>query len=436
MIYIDRFGNKTMYYRNINDCGYTDPILPNKEEIILTQDLDLLGLYQSKGFQTYLLSSYFGLSESMGLYEIFSYFFDGVVNNDFEMLQIIFNGLINESDYVFCLNIDATFCWFKVNKDRLDIIGTMQYSHAISKYSVGKFIKKLRFSIAKSGYNLTKIQYMFWSADTMITDIENYVVNYTFLSDFFNKFDGMQGLSCLNVMQLLSTDIKEVYRVTAKDFVDCLNQSFKRLNLYELDGTLYSGNVFYKDYSTCTCDLINSKDCEYGIIIDCEGSESGILQDGLSKLGGLIYCKYHNLLLNVETFVCDEVMLAETIDKMVDNFKAYNTNILASRKIHVLVYGTSDESLFKASLQKQVTARRYNAICNKLHFVNVYDYVNNYIDSKGSFEEKHTLENVAKYLNVRVIQPIHNPVNDSRTLFNVLSRVLQVTKKFVELNDI
>ena len=121
MIYIDRFGNKTMYYRNKQDCGFKEPDLRNKEEIILTQDLELLGKYQSKGFQTYLLSTYFGLAETLGLCEIFSYFCDGVVADDFEMLQVLFDGLIVDSGFVFCLNIDATFCWFRVLNDRLEI---------------------------------------------------------------------------------------------------------------------------------------------------------------------------------------------------------------------------------------------------------------------------------------------------------------------------
>ena len=433
MLYIDRFGNKTMYYRNKNDYGFKEPTIETKEEIIFTQDLELLGKYQSKGYQTYLLSTYFGLAETLGLDEIFSYFFDGVVTDDFEMLQVLFDGLINNSGYVFCLNIDATFCWFRVLKDKLEILGTMQYSYAGSKYSIGKFIKKLRFSIAKSGYNLNKIQYLFWSRDTMITDIENYITEYSFLADFFNKFEGMKGLSCLNIMQLLSTEIKEVYKVTAADFVNCLNQSFKRLNLYEENGTLYSGNVFYKDYSSCVCDLINAKECEYGIILDCEGKESGILQDGISKIGGLIFCRYHNLLLNIESFVSDDLMLESTIDKVISNFKVYNTNIL-KQNIKVLVYGTSDETLFLSSLRENISQRKYVSLCNKLTFINVYDYINEYIDEKyDNFDEKHSLENVAKYLNVKVLQPVHNPLNDARTLFNILSRVLQITRKFVDL---
>ena len=127
-------------------------------------------------------------------------------------------------------------------------------------------------------------------------------------------------------------------------------------------------------------------------------------------------------------------MLEETIDKVINNFKSYNTNIL-SHNIRVLVYGTSDETLFQASLREKLSQRKYVNICNKLEFINVYDYINSYIDKFDDFDEKHTLENVAKYLSVRVLKPIHNPLNDARTLFNVLSRILQMTKKFVELKN-
>lgn len=432
MVFIDRFGSKFLYYREKTDYGFKEPSLETPNEIIFTQDMELYKDYQNRNLNVYLLSSYFGLSQNLGLYEVYSYFFDGTIESDFEMLELIFNGLLQSSDFCFCLNIDATFCWFKIQNNSIKILGTMQYSYAASKYSMGKFIKKLRYGIAKSGYNLNKVSYFFWSKDDLLTDIDNYIPNRNYLEDFFGNIQGMKGMNCMNVMQLLDTEIKETYRVTAKDFVECLNKSFNKLKIYEKDGIIYSGNTFYKDYSTCVSPLINVNECVYGIILDCEGKSSGILQDGGRQFGGLIFCKYKNILLNLDTFICDEIMLEDTILKVLDNYKTLaNIPVFSNKPIDVLVYGSSDEKLFVNSLANICSKKTFKNIQKSIRFINVYDYIKTYLSMNKPLNSRYTLENVAKILNVQVIQPIHNPSNDARTLFNVLARILQITKKFV-----
>lgn len=432
MVFIDKFGSKILYYRSKTDYGYTEPNLSDKHEVVLTQNMGLYKDYQNRNYDVHLLSSYFGLSDTIGLYEIYSYFFDGNVESDFDMLELIFNGLFLKSDFCFCLNIDATFCWFVVTQQGIKILGTMQYSYTASKYTMGKFIKKLRYAIAKSGYNLNCVTYLFWSEKDLLIDIENYITKRFYLDEFFGKINGMKGMNCMNVMQLLDTEIKETYRVTAKDFLECLNKSFNKLKIYEKDGILYSGNTFYKDYSTCISPIINPNECNYGIILDCEGKSSGILQDGGRQFGGLIFCKYKNILLNLDTFICDEVLLEETILKVFDNYKLLtNLSLFKNKPIDILVYGTSDELLFTTSLHNVCSKKNIRNIIKNIHFVNVYDYINEYLMLNKPLDSKHTLDNVARFLNVQVVQPLHNPSNDARTLFNVLARILQITKKFV-----
>ena len=78
-----------------------------------------------------------------------------------------------------------------------------------------------------------------------------------------------------------------------------------------------------------------------------------------------------------------------------------------------------------------LTKKNLKLILRNVHFINVYDYISNYLITYNPLDSKQTLENVAKVLNVQVVQPIHNPSNDARTLFNVLARILQITRKFV-----
>ena len=119
MVYIDgvlgkNLSEKYIWYRNSSDWGYGLPEI-EEDELILTQDLNLVSGYKN----TQTLSSYLNLPEGIGLFETFSFFFDGKISEDYEMIDLIFKGLINKSEYCFCLLINSTFCWFIIKDDKI-----------------------------------------------------------------------------------------------------------------------------------------------------------------------------------------------------------------------------------------------------------------------------------------------------------------------------
>lgn len=422
MLYLD----DKIYFRSKLDTG-RGLCNVNLDEVVLTQDKSVIDKCEDKGIYARLLSTYLGLVENIGLYEVYSFFFDGKIECDEDMLEVLFNGLLNDSRFCFCLNIGVTFCWFVVEGNKVRKIGNLQFSYTVSTYSVGKFMKRLRFEIAKSGFNLNRVVYLIWDKQDFIAEFENYFTNYSMLSDFFGKINGLKNLRCAEVMKLLSTKYKDRYLPTAVDFIDCLNDSFEKLGLKEKDGVLLSSTTFYKDYSSCESTIINVKDCSYGIILDCEGATTGKAADGVSCVGGIIYCKYNKVLLNIEIFYCEAKLLQETLVRVVENYKILCGDFISTKRITVLTFGFADEPMVTATLMRNYSKKVADNLLKKLKFVDCSPYINDCLD-KNNIECRRRLLDIANALNVKILLPLHNPTNDARTLFNVLAKVLIMSK--------
>ena len=433
MIYVDKVSNnKYIYYNSHHVSGYELPDLDLiNSDLVVVQSAELYDYYTKLGARVKRLSDVLGLVTDMGLYEIFSFYFEGKVKDDIDMLELIFSGLLNNSDYCFCLKIGVTFCWFEVRKDRIVKLGTLQFGEKPSKYTVGRFIKRLKYQIAKSGVNLNKIRFLTWNSDDISEEFSTYITNYINLESFFGNIDGLKGLTCTNVVKLLSKDIQLRFNVTAETLVDALQVNFRTLGIYEKDGVLYSRNAYLKDYSICVSSLLEPEKCTYGIIIDCEGKlgEDGSLQNGCRELGGLIYCKYDNILLNIDTFVCDEKLIEDTLERVFENYKDL-TNQMTN--INVLVYGYSDVIMLQSSLE-QIGGKKFRKkVLNRVNIVDCQPFFNDYIEKKGlEIQKNPKLTKLATELKVSPVYPKHMPLNDARTLFNILAKILQITDEFV-----
>ena len=433
MLYLDNRESVTkadsyLYYRNSQDKGYYFPDRLNNE-VIFTQNKELQKTYLDKDVK--ILSEYLGFKEEMGLYELFSFFFEGKVKDDFDMIEALFTGLVVDSKWCFCLKIGVTFCWFTIEDRHLQKLGTMQFSEQISKYTVGKFIKRLRYNIVKSGVNLNKVKYLIWDSYDLNYEFSNYILKYDCLSTFFSNIEGLKGLSIENVMHFLSKDVAVKHQVNAETFVDCLNDSFTALRLEEIDGVLFSRNVYYKDYSTLIAPIVNKMECTYGIIIDCEGQlgSDGNVNNGCRALGGLIYCKYRNILISLDTFSCDDILLEDTLLQVINNYKEFAGSYI--RKIDVITYGASDEKMLSASISSLCSRKSIKLFSNLFNFVDCKNFIHNYITENNIYiDGRFTLSNIAMAVGVKPLYPKHKPLNDARTLFNILAQILIVTDEF------
>ena len=180
MIFVDKVSNnKYIYYNSYHKYGYELPDLELvRNDIVLVQSAELYDYYLNLGIQVRRLSDVLGLVTDMGIYEVFSFYFEGKIKEDIEMLEVIFNGLLNNSDYCFCLKVGVTFCWFRITKERIEKLGILQFGEKQSKYTIGRFIKRLRDQIAKSGINLSKIRFLSWNKEDITEDFAIYIKEY------------------------------------------------------------------------------------------------------------------------------------------------------------------------------------------------------------------------------------------------------------------
>lgn len=366
-----------------------------------------------------LLSQQLEADKAPTLYQLFSSYFDGKVSSDKEMVELIYTGFFLDSEWCYCVKSGVTFCWFTVSQKRFIKLGVMQFSEVSSKYSVGRFMKRLQYKVVKSGVNLSRLKYVVWSKD----DLDDYFSEYVsskdvlYLSSLFSTVNGLRGRSLVHVMHLLSHEISSTYRVNAESIVDCLNDSCLALRLTSNNGTLTCRQEYLKDYSSCTIPYDVSDKAYYGVVIDCEGKTGldGSVYNGCREIGGLIFCSYKGVSQCLNTFSCDEVLLEETLSQMIKNFKEYSG---IKRGIPVYTFGTSDKKMLESSCSKKGAKILSDRLVFKDCLPLIQEYVDRYrirVDGKG------TLSNIAKAVGVLSLFPKHKPLNDAKTLFNILA---------------
>ena len=74
-------------------------------------------------------------------------------------------------------------------------------------------------------------------------------------------------------------------------------------------------------------------------------------------------------------------------------------------------------------------AKTFNSLFN---FVDCKSFIQNYLLANEDIcvNGKYTLSNIAMALGVKPLFPKHKPLNDARTLFNILAQILIVTDTF------
>lgn len=410
MIYVDWVNGDYFFYTSTGEQGYGYPNCSN-HDIVLSQNSQIIELERAHGRQADFLSNQLGLPCSLDLYDIFSYYFDGKVSSDFEMLELIFNGLLKTSNYIYVLGVGVTYCIFTYDS-RVKKQSLLQFSYTASKYTVGKFYKRLMFEVAKLGYRLDKIKYLFWGTENILLEEKS-----VFGKDLKQMLQGVEGLyfeSVSDVIKELSLVHQLKYLPTADALVGCLDTLVKSAE----KGVLTLEDVFYKDYSSCTANFLDDRRCSYGVIMDLEGSASGNISDGLSEVGGLVFKKYKDIMIVVDTFYSDRVLF-------VDTMKALSQNVVGNR-VDVLVFGSTDKQMFLSTAESDCNQKDLKLLQRKFHFVDCLPYIYNVkSDLKVQVTGKQTLSNIAKGFNVKVVAPLHSPINDARTLFNVLAKCLQ-----------
>lgn len=379
------------------------------------------------------LSSYLSLPIDSTLYDIFSYYFDsdGEELTDLNILNIILSSILmcnNNMKYIYCMcflcNFEYSFTWFYINDNSyikiLDSSSFILDNQDLFSYKFGNFKKLLRYKVAKLGYNIKNIRFLTFGSNIF----SNYLSNYIDLLDILSSINGINSLGYKYIVRLLSNDIKSNSKSNSLELVTALQQSSVNLGLKQLDnGEIYYKKLFRKDYSICTCNEFDKTRGKWGIILDCEGNRNN--EDGLRELGGIIFCRYKNILLNVDSFECNEILLEETLQRVIKNFEEETGRYIPNRGINVYTFGGSDESMIDSSLRKVSNKQFRRKICKIFKFYDCRNKLYKFMDDNNiTFDDK-SLSGIAQELGVYVVFPKHSAISDSRTLFNILAFILQ-----------
>jgi hypothetical protein len=99
LVYLDLDSAGSFLYYQDNEHKGTE--FQETSDLVLTTNTDVVEMCRKHKMSSLLLTDYLGLTRNLSLYEIFSYYFEGKIQTDFDMLEAIFNGLINQSDWCF-----------------------------------------------------------------------------------------------------------------------------------------------------------------------------------------------------------------------------------------------------------------------------------------------------------------------------------------------
>ena len=409
-----------------NDINELRSVIDNDTLVVTLNSFDILEKYNIK---SYKLTSLLNLPQQSSLYDIFSYYFDSgdeVLTNTCLISSILVYLLTQcvNIQYTYCVyycrNSTYSFCWFYITTDsKVTILGDTAFTverSSCSDFLIGKFKKQLRFNLITSGACCSQVRYL--SLDTFIQEI-----------------DCLNGLTYEKALHILSTNLVINLKYTAKEFILALSQSSGVLNLHSLsDGTIESVSSFSKDYSICDCTTIDKTRGAWGIILDCEGNKNN--NTGLRELGGIIFCRYNNILLSVQTFQCSEVLLEETLQQVIRDYEVNLGRYIPSRGIDVITFGGTDEVMIEASLHTVSSKQFRRKIKRLFRYHDCRDFIYDYItDSKITVNGRKSLSNIAVALDVPIIRPKHSALADSRTLFNILAFILQdINLWFLDVN--
>lgn len=415
MLFIDRLYEEEngvrplFYYRARDDCGLTE-IVPYENEEVVTLSEDVRKKYP----QAKLLTDLLCLPKSYGLYEIYDTYFEGKINNDEDMISNIVEGLLKEKGWCYIVKIGKTFGWFKVLNNKVVSLGEIQFSEVVSRYTIGRFVKRLRYRIVESDMNVSKVKFFVWDDSDITPYIEAYYENPNQMKSSLNKINGLLNLDRQAIFLRLSNTLRLVH-YTAKDFIESLAVN-ELVEGVDEAGDLLFVDTFYKDYSLCKVEKgVNKGITKYSLIIDCEGikNSDGSLTNGFSEVGVLLFGHTADGLIVVDNMTTDDKLLNDSFIQFFDDYRA---ELGYHDIINVYTFGRSDEKMISVGLKYTIKKR--------LKFIDIQGNIVKYLDSNNiCIDKSRVLTNIAESLGVKAIYPKHTAINDARTLFNVVSEL-------------
>lgn len=399
------------------------PKVSKSNTLIVTVSRRIYNYYKERDISVISLSAYMGISPKdkiFPLYTVWSYYFDGEIDCDEDMILMLHGAVIEDRDWVYCLCIDKTFCWFSYDSERSEIkvMGSMSLTEPVSSYSIGKFLNRLRYNLVNSGASLMRTVFLSYG-DFIFKD---YIASYRDFGVMLNSIQGLDSQTLQGVYSKLSNTLCTKDKdITASDMLKALSDSCKALGLRFNGNKIDYRRVYYKDYSICTCSNYNKKNVSYSLVIDCEGvsGNNGALQNGFRQMGVIFCAEFDDKILSMYKFTIEKELLLESLENIPSLYKDLTDRNIPVGGIPTYIFGASDKIMIESQIE--LSDRRVRKrLTGVFDFIDVKYDISRILDN-GGMTSKRTLQNIARFFGVYAVRPKHNALSDARTLFNILA---------------
>lgn len=329
--------------------------------------------------------------------------------------------------------IRITTCWFiNLIDGSCKSLGEDDYYFRENDY-LYSHLEKLKLSISKdiveSGCSLEKLQSFVFSQNDKVL-----------LETLFNKCGSnipkwlnckpIQGLlsqsmnlskeTSFKTLEILYTHSESDSNNSAKNLCRFLESSGKRLKLTLNETGLVFNKEMYKNFCGDIFKERHRRTKDYGIIIDCEGTED----DGCRELGVLIFFRDNNRMYILEEYEGTEDKLSHLLTTVYKDFARYIERYIPQSGIPTYVYGANDRNRLLKSLGGRSYRSARREVERKLNFIDIQPAIKRGLKKREITPEGYKLKEVAESLNVVCVLPAHNPLCDCKTLFNVMAMLL------------
>ena len=335
----------------------------------------------------------------------------------------------------------VSWCLFSLKDNNIDIILYDEYKVNFDVnlgYTVLRLKQKeLQYRLASNGVVLNRIISVYFSEYEMLKfDYFKCLIsqkNIALTDRYAVLLNDMECLKYLNFgsykeyNRLFSSSYKSNDKKCAFNIVSILSEMSKLLGLDYNNKFIVKNTGLRKDFSSDRLALNNRVNCSFGIILDCEGT----VENGCTEVGGIIYCRKSSYLLKMETFSFTDLDINEGFETLLRSYENVIQRYIPNRGIDVLVFGSNDEKMVLKSFKGKQSKGIRKRIEKSFRFVDARNYIYDFLDSYNIDTDNRKLATVAECLGVKVIEPRHNALNDSKTLFNILAKILMKTDEFI-----
>lgn len=409
--YIDVKDKEYLWFNSNMQYGNNEPKLVDVDIIYTTSPavVKKYGNIGARGYQVEMLALVStSLSLKLGLYEQFNALFEGSVSNEYDMLKIIFQGVLMDNGKCSCLKVGNTYTVYTEEKTGLKLVSHFTSEDESTQIGVGRTLRQLNYLIAKNGYSIDKLDFVVWGKEEL-----SRIQYLSIASNGRYRCLGNGTYLCKNAcggVKYLTSTIKSEYKVNSETLFNCFTNKVEIPKGYK------------RDYCDVDVEFDSGNDIEYGVVFDAEGLSLINAEQLCREVGCIIFKRCGNTMEIINTLYSDVFEVVATLYSVVKEVSKLQGN---GSNIYLYAYGGSDSDRIKNTIERCLDSKKVlNTIKDRLYLVDVASFAVKYVKQSRTLP-RNGQNTIANALGVRVHKPEHNSLNDAKTLYNIMYYILQ-----------